>query len=171
MDEMMEEQIRQEVVSNAEVTDRIARSNKAENTLKNVVIRMLHDIRNIKSQKTIKESVELILRQQKENETKLRTKLRKLIQREYETKGANVENADALYERVDINLDRLLKMLSGHSQAVDSLERKLEVISSRRGRKLLKAKDTIEFVEAADVMYKSGDFLGLPMAEEDMLSN
>ena len=49
MDEMMEEQIRQEVVSNAEVTDRIARSNKAENTLKNVVIRMLHDIRNIKS--------------------------------------------------------------------------------------------------------------------------
>jgi len=62
-------------------------------------------------------------------------------------------------------------MLSGHSQAVDSLERKLEVISSRRGRKLLKSKDAEEFVEAADMMYKSGDFLGLPMADEDMLSN
>jgi hypothetical protein len=49
MDDFMEEEIRQEVVSNHQITDRIARSNKAENILKNVVIRMLAQIRNIKS--------------------------------------------------------------------------------------------------------------------------
>jgi hypothetical protein len=33
-----------------------------------------------------------------------------------------------------MNLDRLLKMMTGHSQAVDSIERKLDVLSSKRVR-------------------------------------
>ena len=48
MDDFMEEEIRQEVVSNHQITDRIARSNKAENILKNVetVSRNAHHAKN-----------------------------------------------------------------------------------------------------------------------------
>jgi hypothetical protein len=98
----------------------------------------------MKDKKSIKESVEVILQNTKEKELKSRTKLKKLIQRKYETEAANaqdlneeglleeVKDKDALFKRVEINMDRLLKILTGHSQAVDSLERKLEEISSKR---------------------------------------
>jgi hypothetical protein len=91
----------------------------------------------MKDKKSIKESVEVILQNTKEKELKSRTKIRKLIQRTYENQTANdfeeeAKEKDALFKRVEINMDRLLKILTGHSQAVDSLERKLEEISSKR---------------------------------------
>jgi hypothetical protein len=100
-------------------------------------MRQLEKIKKIKDKKSIKESVELILQNTKEKELRSRTKLRKLIQRQYELKAANdfdeeAKEKDALFKRVEINMDRLLKILTGHSQAVDSLELKLREISARR---------------------------------------
>jgi hypothetical protein len=161
-----------------------------ENTLKNVVIRQLLKIKKIKDKKSIKESVEVILQNTKEKELRSRTKLRKLIQRNYETQAANdfeeeAKDKDALFKRVEINMDRLLKILTGHSQAVDSLERKLEEISAKRiDTKALKEKEAraAQEAEAAllmgsprddeEDMIKTQDlFLGLPMPEDDLLTN
>jgi len=75
-------------------------------------------------------------------------------------------------------------MLTGHSQAVDSPERKLGVISSTRSKTLPKLKadqadtqtqfmmsERTAHLAAQEQMFKTGDFFDLPMAEEDMLSN
>jgi len=47
-------------------------------------------------------------------------------------------------------------MLSGHSQAVDSLERKMEVISSRRSKKLRQVKDTNDFAHVGTALEVQG---------------
>ena len=41
-----------------------------------------------------------------------------------------MEDSDLLYNRVIVNMRRLLKVLTGHSSAIDSLERKLRDISA-----------------------------------------
>lgn len=38
---------------------------------------------------------------------------------------------DGLYNRVQLVMDRMLKSLCSHSQAIDALERKLNIISSK----------------------------------------
>ena len=53
--------------------------------------------------------------------------------RDYEDYVAATQNdKDQLYNRILVNMDRLLKILTAHSQAVDSLERKLEIIQSKK---------------------------------------
>ena len=60
-------------------------------------------------------------------------KLKKKIIRKYEAdQVAAYGDKDGLYNRIVVNMDRLLKMLTGHSNAIDSLERKLNLISSKR---------------------------------------
>jgi len=39
-----------------------------------------------------------------------------------------MDDDDILYNRVIVNMQRLLKVLTGHSSAIDSLERKLREI-------------------------------------------
>jgi hypothetical protein len=152
--------IEENFVSIEEVEEYQRKAFLLENNLKNFVIRMLDEIREKKQNKSIKESVEALMSKQYEKEQKVRTKIRKMILRKYEEEAAadgkedpenpvnqnehdqaieeqeanDVPGYDPLYNRVDMNLDRLLKMMTGHSQAVDSIERKLEVLSSKRVR-------------------------------------
>jgi hypothetical protein len=190
MNKAQEQAIVNSYITSEKIDSYITKSMGLENTLKNVVIRQLLKIKKIKDKKSIKESVEVILQNTKEKELRSRTKLRKLIQRNYETQAANdfeeeAKDKDALFKRVEINMDRLLKILTGHSQAVDSLERKLEEISAKRiDTKALKEKEAraAQEAEAAllmgsprddeEDMIKTQDlFLGLPMPEDDLLTN
>ncbi len=52
--------------------------------LKNVVIGKLDEIREIKNRKSLKESVEEIVRRQNQEQAKKRSKLKKFILNEYE---------------------------------------------------------------------------------------
>lgn len=45
--------------------------------------------------------------------------------------AVEAEDNDLLYSRCLINFDRLMKILTAHSQAVDSLERKVELIQQK----------------------------------------
>ena len=45
------------------------------------------------------------------------------------------DGKDILYNRVIVNMKRLLKVLTGHSAAIDSLERKLREISAPKKKK------------------------------------
>jgi len=62
----------------------MAEAFRLENLLKNVAIRRLTEIKAVKSQKTIKESVELVIQQNADREAKSRIKLKKKILRDYE---------------------------------------------------------------------------------------
>jgi len=129
-----EAQFKMDNIPNEKVLSHMTNAFKLENTLKNVVIRRLAQIRELKNKRNLKESVELIMKKNQEVEAKKRRKLKKKIDREYETRAAGEagEEKDALYNRVISNMHRLLKVLTSHSQAVDSLERKLTEISAKR---------------------------------------
>ena len=123
------------------VDERIHTAFRLENMLKNVTIRKLVHIREIKEKRSLKEVIRQILARQKEEEAKKRRKLKKKLIREYEDKAAHIaeipsiinddrSEPDILYKRVIIGMDRLLKVLTSHSAAVDSLEKKLNHISA-----------------------------------------
>ena len=123
------------------VDDRILTAFRLENMLKNVTIRKLVHIREIKEKRSLKEVIKQILARQKEEEAKKRRKLKKKLIREYEDQAAQAaeipsiinddrSEPDILYKRVIIGMDRLLKVLTSHSAAVDSLEKKLNHISA-----------------------------------------
>ena len=46
-----------------------------------------------------------------------------------------MDDEDILYNKVIVNMKRLLKVLTGHSTAIDSLERKLREISAPKKKK------------------------------------
>lgn len=108
-----------------------------ENKLKNVVIRMLEGIREQKNKKSIKEGVEMIMQKNASLERKNRAVIQQTYLDQYEDLAALTCDSgglvDKAYNRILVTQDRLLKVLTGHSHAIDSLENKLEKIwTSRR---------------------------------------
>jgi hypothetical protein len=75
-------------------------------------------------------------RQKKDKRSK---KVEKHVKRTFEEVAAanlNIDgDDDILYNRVIVNMKRLLKKLTGHSNAIDSLERKLRDISAPKKKK------------------------------------
>lgn len=63
--------------------------------------------------------------------------MEKYVKREFEQIAATQmdDNNDILYNRVIVNMRRLLKVLTGHSSAIDSLERKLKEIQAPKKKK------------------------------------
>ena len=90
-------------------------------------------IREIKEKRSLKEAVKQILARQREEDAKKRRKLKKKLTREYEDCAAEFpDEKDGLFNRVIVGMDRLLKVLTSHSAAVDSLEKKLNEISAAK---------------------------------------
>lgn len=97
-----------------------------ENVLKNETIRQIVKIRAIKEKRSLKEAVKQIVAERKEKDAKKRNKLKKLKEREIEDLAAEEDpDKDGLYARTTFQMDRLLKVLTTHSSAIDSLEKKL----------------------------------------------
>lgn len=116
-----------------------ARTNLLENRLKNIVIRQIVKIREERGKQTIKEAVDSIMKANRAKKDKRSKKVEKHVKREFEdaaAKNLNVDgDDDILYNRVIVNMKRLLKKLTGHSNAIDSLERKLRDISAPKKKK------------------------------------
>jgi hypothetical protein len=108
---------------------------------------MLEGIREKKSKKSIKEGVEIIMRKNAEADMKKRIKTRRTFQKQYEDLAASTYEKDGhndrAYNRILVTQDRLLKVLTGHSHAIDSLEYKLENILDWKTKDKA-AKDEIE---------------------------
>ena len=105
-------------VTDKDVTKHMQRAFDLENMLKNVTIRQIVKIREVKDKRTLKEAVEKIQAQRREEEAKKRKKIQKRFTRENEDLAAK-EDKDPQYARVMVHLDRLLKILTTHSSAVD----------------------------------------------------
>lgn len=131
------------IIPAEEVTERMRRAFSLENKLKNVAIRQIVAIREIKEKRSLKEAVKQILARQREADAKKRRKLKKKLTREYEDNAAKTalksekpdEKDDGLFNRVIVGMDRLLKVLTSHSAAVDSLEKKLNEISAAKKKR------------------------------------
>jgi len=114
-----------------------AKINLLENRFKNIVIRQIVKIREERNKQTIKEAVDAILKVNREAKDKRSKKVEKYVKREFENAAAMTmgDGEDILYNRVIVNMKRLLKVLTGHSSAIDSLERKLREISAPKKKK------------------------------------
>ena len=136
----LKQRAQQEIVSEKEVKEYRARTNLLENRLKNIVIRQIVRIREERNKQTIKEAVDAILKVNQAAKDKRSKKVEKHVKRELEQNGAKNLGVDGgendiLYNRVIVNMKRLLKKLTGHSNAIDSLERKLREISAPKKKK------------------------------------
>mmetsp|Transcript_5832 Transcript_5832/g.7879 ORF Transcript_5832/g.7879 Transcript_5832/m.7879 type:complete len:231 (+) Transcript_5832:2789-3481(+) len=133
---LLQKQVKQEIVPDEEVSKHRNKINLLENKLKNIVVRQIVKIREDRNKQTIKEAVDAILRSNREAKDKRSKKVEKYVKREFEAAAAqNMDDEDILYNRVIVNMKRLLKVLTGHSTAIDSLERKLRDISAPKKKK------------------------------------
>ena len=92
-------------------------------------------IREERSKQTIKEAVDAILKVNREAKDKRSKKVEKYVKRLFEDVAAENmasehNDPDKNYFKVIVNMKSLLSVLRGHSQAIDSLERKLSDISA-----------------------------------------
>lgn len=129
----MEDRVRNELIPIEQVKSRMKTAFRLENTLKNIVIRRLIDIKTQKSMSSIKESVAKIIHQQKEDQQVSRTKLRRKILMDHEDlmiqQWSALEDDDNLYNRSLVLIARLQKMLTSQSMALDSIEKNLNFIT------------------------------------------
>ena len=173
-----EKQFAQSFIPDKEVTLRMQKSFALENMLKNVTIRQIVKIREIKEKRSLKEAVKQILAQRREEEAKKRRKLKKKITREYEDIAGGddpEEEKDGQYRRIIVNMDRLLKILTAHSTAVDSLEKQLNAIESSKkkskGRSQKGSEDTYDPKKRGqeDKMFNTGEIEGFDGHDVDDL--
>jgi hypothetical protein len=107
--------------------------------LKNVVIRILGEVKEKKKRLSIKEGVEMIMKKREEEERGHRMKLRKKIEDLYEDEAAKkkIDNSnpykkpDKLFGRVTSLQGRVLKLMTAQSESMDSMFRKLQAISKK----------------------------------------
>ena len=132
-----QKQLKQEIVPDEEVKNHRKKINLLENKLKNICIRQIVKIREERNKQTIKEAVDAILKVNRVAKDKRSKKVEKYVKRTFEQAAAEnmSESTDILYNRVIVNMKRLLKVLTGHSSAIDSLERKLRDISAPKKKK------------------------------------
>jgi hypothetical protein len=134
-----------QVVPDNEVKQYRDKANLLENLMKNIAIRRIVKIRASKSGQTIIQAVEKIVKQNKAEKAKRSRQVEKMVKREFEEMAAqayeaqNNEEKDILYNRVVVNMKRLLKVLTNVSGSIDALERKLREISAPKGKKLIEA--------------------------------
>lgn len=145
---LLQKQLKEEIVPDEEVKNHRKKINLLENKLKNIVVRQIDKIREDRNKQTIKEAVDAILKENREMKDKRSKKVEKYVKREFENAAAHNmgDGEDVLYNRVIFNMKRLLKVLTGHSAAIDSLERKLREISAPKKKKNA-ALRTIKLVE------------------------
>ena len=163
MNQEEEKEFAHSYIPDKDVTLHMQKAFALENRLKNVTIRQIVKIREIKEKRSLKEAVKQILAQRREDEAKKRRKMKKKLTQQYEDNmaAAEEEEKDGQYKRVIVSMDRLLKILTTHSGAVDSLEKKLNEIESSKK----KAKSAIPVSELGkrtgeDKMFDTGEIEG-----------
>ena len=105
---------------------------KMELILKNVVMRRIVENRIEKAKPGLKDMIMASLKQKYEKDEKIREKMKVKVMELYEEQVSNKMNdKDLWYNRVIVNVDRILKILAAQTTAIDSVERKINGLSQR----------------------------------------
>ena len=118
MTQLQESQfVSQTLVPKEEQLMHMSKTLKLRAIFKNFVLRRFLHIKAEKSKLNIKQSVELLIKKNQEAEAKKRRKLKKKIEREFESKPVQGDETsqDSLYNRALFQFSRLLKILTAHS--------------------------------------------------------
>lgn len=106
---------------------------RLENALKNVVIRRLTEIRAVKDKPSMKDWIDEYLKQRGEKDERSRVRIKDQVLQIYEAKSfAQFEEHDPNFNKVIVHIERVLKVTTAQTLAIDSLERKIMSLSKRQ---------------------------------------
>jgi polyhydroxyalkanoate synthesis regulator phasin len=95
-------------------------------------MRRLGEIRALKSKPSLKDMIMESLKKKNQKDEKVRQQIKKKVLEMYEVQAAAVlEDDDIWYNRIIANIDRLLKILTAQTTAIDSLERKINNLTRK----------------------------------------
>ena len=105
---------------------------RMENILKNVVVRRITEIRTILDKPTMKQKIAEYLNQNALKDERGRIRIKEQVIRIYEQKNfEKMEENDPNFNKIISHIERLLKMTTAQTLAIDSLERKIMHLSKR----------------------------------------
>lgn len=100
---------------------------------KNVVMQRIGEVRQAKQRLSLKDMIMESLKKKNQKDEKIRIQIKKKVLEMYELQAANVlEDNDVWFNRIIANVDRLLKILTAQTTAIDSLERKLNALTRKQ---------------------------------------
>lgn len=104
-----------------------------ENRLKNIVIRMLVDIRAKKAKPSLKDMINQYLKKKAEKDERARIRIKEQVLEIYEQKNfEQIEENDPNFNKIIVHIERVLKITTAQTLAIDSLERKIAALSKRK---------------------------------------
>lgn len=123
-------------ITKEEKKDKFLSYIRLENIFKNLALKRFIKIKQEKSEMTIGQMVELMIKKNQEKEAKRRRKIKKKIERCFQVPQGLIkldekEKEDPLFNRVLFQFKRIQKILTSHTQAIDSLEKNMELLTSK----------------------------------------
>ena len=104
-----------------------------ENRLKNIVIRMMVDIRAAKAKPSLKDMINQYLKKKAEKDERARIRIKEQVLEIYEQKNfEQIEENDPNFNKIIVHIERVLKITTAQTLAIDSLERKIAALSKRK---------------------------------------
>jgi hypothetical protein len=102
--------------------------------VKNIVIRMLDKIRTEKSKPSLKDLVSQQMQKKNEKDERARIRIKEQVLEIYEDKNGQqyAEENDPNFTKIIVHIERVLKITTAQTLAIDSLERKIANLSKRK---------------------------------------
>jgi hypothetical protein len=111
-----------------------ARAFRLENILKNIVVQRLTDIRELKAKPSLKDMINDYLKRKADKDERARVRIKQQVLQIYEEKTyEQFEEKDPNFNKIIIHIERLLKITTAQTLAIDSLERKIMNLSKKNG--------------------------------------
>lgn len=112
--------------------EQISQAQRLENTLKNVVIRRITEIRALKAKPSLKDMIDMYLKKKGEKDERARIRIKEQVLQIYEKKTfQQFEENDPNFNKIIVHIERVLKITTAQTLAIDSLERKILNLSKR----------------------------------------
>jgi hypothetical protein len=108
------------------------RAQRLENCLKNVVIRRITEIRVEKAKPSLKDMISMYMKKKGEKDERARIRIKEQVLQIYEKKTfEQFEENDPNFNKIIVHIERVLKITTAQTLAIDSLERKILNLSKR----------------------------------------
>lgn len=117
---------------NQQHSDDFEKAQRLENILKNVVIRRLTEIRALKSKPSLKDMISEYMKKKNEKDERARVRIKEQVLQIYEQKTfEQFTEQDPNFNKIIVHIERVLKITTAQTLAIDSLERKITNLSKR----------------------------------------
>lgn len=102
--------------------------------VKNIVIRMLDGIRAEKAKPSLKDLVSQQMQKKHEKDERARIRIKEQVLEIYEDRNGQqyAEENDPNFTKIIVHIERVLKITTAQTLAIDSLERKIAALSKRK---------------------------------------